>query len=150
MKPKSRTALLGVAIFIGVVFGAPTNAMRVPRIELLREVRVASANVLLSDLLPVGAGVSLRERSEGISLGAVPQAGNTRVLERSGVLEILAQARMLPRKSPSRSESWFRATRAPSPCRKFSKQSETRWNTAEFPHRRICIPKTYFFRQKFS
>src|SRR5579863_7107552 len=87
MKPKSRTALLGVAIFIGVVFGAPTNAMRVPRIELLREVRVASANVLLSDLLPVGAGVSLRERSEGISLGAVPQAGNTRVLERSGVLE---------------------------------------------------------------
>lgn len=87
MKTRSSSALLGVAIFAGACFGTSANAMRVPRIELLREVRVTSANVLLSDLLPAGAGVSLRERAEEISLGAAPQPGNTRVLERSGVLE---------------------------------------------------------------
>ena len=87
MKPKSRSALLGVAIFTGACFGVSTNAMRIPRVELLREVRVSGASVLLSDLLPVGAGVSLRARAGEISLGAAPQPGNTRVLERSGVLE---------------------------------------------------------------
>jgi flagellar basal body P-ring formation chaperone FlgA len=86
MKSKSRSALLGVAIFTGACFGVSTNAMRIPRIELLREVRVTGARVLLSDLLPAGAGVSLRGRAEEISLGAAPQPGNTRVLERSGVL----------------------------------------------------------------
>jgi hypothetical protein len=61
--------------------------MRVPRIELLRKARVTGAGVLLSDLLPAGAGESLRARAGEISLGAAPQPGNTRVLERSGVLE---------------------------------------------------------------
>ncbi len=87
MKPKSRCALLGIAIFAGACFAPSTNAMRVPRIELLREVRITGAGVLLSDLLPAGAGKSLRARAEEISLGAAPQPGNTRVLERSGVLE---------------------------------------------------------------
>ena len=87
MRWKSRDALFGIAIFTAACFGAATNAMRLPRIELLREVRVVGANVLLSDLLPVNAGVSLRARAGEISLGAAPQPGNTRVLERSGVLE---------------------------------------------------------------
>ncbi len=87
MKPKSRCALLGIAIVAGACFGVSTNAMRVPRIELLREVRITGAGVLLSDLLPAGAGKSLRARAEEISLGAAPQPGNTRVLERSAVLE---------------------------------------------------------------
>jgi Chaperone for flagella basal body P-ring formation len=80
---------MGVAIITAACLGASANAMRVPRIELLREVRVAGASVLLSDLLPEGARASLRTRAEGISLGAAPQPGQTRVLERSGVLESL-------------------------------------------------------------
>jgi hypothetical protein len=87
MKSKRRCALLGVAILAGACLGVPTNAMRAPRIELLREVRITGTGVLLSDLLPAGAGKSLRARAEEISLGAAPQPGNTRVLERSGVLE---------------------------------------------------------------
>jgi hypothetical protein len=87
MKPRSRNALLGVAFFTAACFGVSTNAMRVPRVELLRAVRVAGRSVLLSDLLPADAGVSLRARAGEISLGAAPQPGNTRVLERSGVLE---------------------------------------------------------------
>ena len=93
MKSKIKGSLLGVAIFTGACFGASTNAMRIPRIELLREVRVTGASVLLSDLLPEGAGVSLRARAEEISLGAAPQPGNTRVLERSGVLENVGASR---------------------------------------------------------
>ena len=87
MKPKNGLALLGIAILAGACLGVSTNAMRVPRIELLREVRITGAGVLLSDFLPAGAEKSLRARAEEISLGAAPQPGNTRVLERSGVLE---------------------------------------------------------------
>ena len=87
MKTKRWSALLGIAVFTAACGGVSTNAMRIPRIELLREVRVTGASVLLSDLLPVGAGTSLRARAGKISLGAAPQPGNTRVLERSGVLE---------------------------------------------------------------
>jgi flagellar basal body P-ring formation chaperone FlgA len=87
MNPKSRSALLGAAIFAAACCGVSTNAMRVPRIELLREVRLTGAKVLLSDLLPAGAEESLRARAGEIFLGAAPQPGNTRVLERSGVLE---------------------------------------------------------------
>src|SRR4029077_7877617 len=86
MKPKRRSAPLGTAIFAVACFGVSTNAMRIPRIELLREVRVTGASVLLSDLLPVGAKGTLRARAQEIFLGAAPQPGNTRILERSGVL----------------------------------------------------------------
>jgi Chaperone for flagella basal body P-ring formation len=93
MNPKGRNAPLGAAIFIAACFGAPTNAVRVPRVELLREVRVAGSSVLLADLLPVEAGFSLRARAGEISLGATPQPGNTRVLERSGILENIGVSR---------------------------------------------------------
>lgn len=86
MKLKSRIVLFGVATLAAACCGILTNAMRIPRIELLREVRVTGTSVLLSDLLPAGAGVSLRARAGEISLGAAPEPGNTRVLERSGVL----------------------------------------------------------------
>ncbi len=89
MKANSRWALSGVALFTAACFGASTNAMRIPRIELLRDAHVTGASVLLSDLLPAGAGDSLRARAREISLGAAPQLGNTRVLERSGVLETI-------------------------------------------------------------
>jgi hypothetical protein len=87
MKSKSRSALIGVAILTAACCGISANAMRIPRIELLREVRVTGASILLSDLLPAVADISLRARAGEISLGAAPQPGNTRVLERSGVLE---------------------------------------------------------------
>jgi hypothetical protein len=93
MKSKKKTAMLGVAIFTAAWFAASTNAVRIPRIELLREVRVTGTGVLLSDLLPVDAGISLRARAGEISLGAAPQPGNTRVLERSGVLENIGASR---------------------------------------------------------
>src|SRR5258708_38617276 len=93
MRLKSRNALFGFAIFAAAWFGTPANAMRAPRIELMREVRVTGMSVLLSDLLPRGAGVSLRARAGEISLGAAPQPGNTRVLERSGVLEDIGASR---------------------------------------------------------
>jgi len=86
MKLKIRIVLLGIAIFTAACCGISTNAMRIPRIELLREARVTGAGVLLSDLLPIGAGTSLRARAGKISLGAAPQPGNTRILERSGIL----------------------------------------------------------------
>jgi Chaperone for flagella basal body P-ring formation len=39
MKSKRSKALLGAAIFTGAFCGVPTNAMRIPRIELVREAR---------------------------------------------------------------------------------------------------------------
>jgi flagellar basal body P-ring formation chaperone FlgA len=86
MKLKSGITLFGVAIFLTASFAAPAKAMRMPRIELLREVRVTGASVFLSDLLPAEAGASLQTRAGQISLGAAPQPGSTRVLERAGVL----------------------------------------------------------------
>ncbi len=87
MKSKFTHALLGVAVMAGACSGVPATAMRVPRIELLREVRVTRADLRLSDLLPSGAKADLRSRAAEISLGAAPQPGTTRVLERGGILE---------------------------------------------------------------
>jgi hypothetical protein len=87
MNLKSSRSLLGAAIFVGAFWGISTASMRLPRIELLREVRVTGSSLLLSDLLPKGAGISLRARAKVISLGASPQPGNRRLLERRGVLE---------------------------------------------------------------
>jgi flagellar basal body P-ring formation chaperone FlgA len=92
MNLKSGITLFGVAIFLTASFAAPAKAMRMPRIELLREVRVTGASVFLSDLLPADAGASLQTRAGQISLGAAPQPGTTRVLERSGVLENVGAA----------------------------------------------------------
>lgn len=78
---------MGIAIFTVALSGGSAKAMRVPRIELLHEVRIADAQVLLSDLLPGNAGASLRTQAQEISLGAAPQPGNTRVLERSALLD---------------------------------------------------------------
>jgi len=87
MKSSSRSALFAVAILAAGCFGATAHAMRVPRIELLREAHVTGVNVLLADLLPADAQISLRERAGDISLGLAPQPGSMRILERSGVLE---------------------------------------------------------------
>jgi len=93
MEAKNKIACFGTAIFLGACFAAPANAIRIPRIELLHEARVTGASVLLSDLLPLGADLSLRARAEEISLGAAPQPGNTRVLQRSGVMENIGASR---------------------------------------------------------
>jgi len=87
MNTKRGIELFGVFLLTGSCMGASTNAMRAPRIELLNAVRVSGANVLLSDLLPANAGDSLRVQAGEVSLGAAPQPGTTRVLERGGVLE---------------------------------------------------------------
>ena len=80
---------ISVIIYTGLVIGTLTEgsaqASRVPRIELLRAVSVTGARVLLSDLLPASAPGSLRTRAAQISMGAAPQPGSTRILERDAV-----------------------------------------------------------------
>lgn len=87
MRVISRIALFGIVIFAAACSGASANAMRMPRIELLREARVSGASVFLSDLLPPAAGSSLHAQAGQISLGAAPQPGSTRILDRNGVLQ---------------------------------------------------------------
>jgi flagellar basal body P-ring formation chaperone FlgA len=93
MKTKCGIALLGVAITAGPSFGGSTSAMRVPRIELLSEVLVTGADVLLSDHLPAAARVSLRARAEEITLDSAPLPRNARVLTRSEILENISTSR---------------------------------------------------------
>jgi hypothetical protein len=69
----------------------PAQASRLPRIELLRSAIVAGPSVLLSDLLPEEAPESLRSMAAAISLGAAPQAGNSRILDR-GTVERISSA----------------------------------------------------------
>jgi hypothetical protein len=85
MEINRRTALTGIVIAATMLSGNSARAARMPRIELLREVSVAGTRVLLSDLLPASAPNSLRKRAGEISLGAAPQPGNTRILERDAV-----------------------------------------------------------------
>jgi Chaperone for flagella basal body P-ring formation len=92
MRLKSWNVMFGIAIFAAVCSGISTNAMRLPRIELLREVRVTGTNIFLSDLLPAGAEISLHTRAREISLGAAPQPGSMRVLERDGVLQNIGES----------------------------------------------------------
>jgi flagellar basal body P-ring formation chaperone FlgA len=91
MRLKCREKMFAMAILAANCFAASTSAMHVPRIELVREVRVTGVNVLLSDLLPQQAGDSLRALAGEISLGAAPEPGTTRVLARSGVLENIGE-----------------------------------------------------------
>lgn len=76
---------MGIALATASFLGNSAQAARIPRIELLRQVRIAGASVLLSDLLPASAPASLRARAAEISLGASPLVGNTRILERDAV-----------------------------------------------------------------
>jgi hypothetical protein len=76
------TAVIGGAS----AFAAPASAVQPPRIELLRAVSVSGAIVSLSDLLPAGASHALRAEAGEVSLGAAPQPGRTRTIERSGIL----------------------------------------------------------------
>ena len=89
MRPRNGNALWGISIVISSCFCANANAVRPPRIELLREMNVTGARILLADLLPASAGNSLRVEARDISLGAAPQPGHARVLKRSGILEEL-------------------------------------------------------------
>jgi hypothetical protein len=85
MKLKGLIVLMGTVIAVAMFSEGSARASRIPRIELLHEVSVAGTRVLLSDLLPANASGSLRTRAAEISLGAAPQPGNTRVLERDAV-----------------------------------------------------------------
>jgi hypothetical protein len=83
MKFPKRIVFMSVAIATVIFSGVSARAARVPRIELLQEVRVTGARLLLSDLLPENVSGTLRARAAEISLGAAPQLGNTRTLERA-------------------------------------------------------------------
>ena len=83
---------MSVAIAVVMFSGGSAQAVRVPRIELLRVVRVTGARVLLSDLLPEDVPGSLRARATKISLGAAPQLGNTRTLERSVLISHISDS----------------------------------------------------------
>jgi hypothetical protein len=85
MKLQELIVFMGAAMAAALFSGGAARAARIPRIELLREVSVAGARVLLSDLLPATASGSLRARAAEISMGAAPQPGNTRILERGAV-----------------------------------------------------------------
>ena len=78
-----------VAALTAVFAAGSARAARIPRIELLRQVQVSGAHLLLSDLLPGGARDSLRARAANISLGSAPQFGATRTLYRDAVLQRL-------------------------------------------------------------
>lgn len=71
---------------------APVQAVRFPRVELLREATVSGARISLSDLLPAGAGDSLRAQASQISLGAAPQPGVARSLDRGAILHGIGPA----------------------------------------------------------
>jgi hypothetical protein len=86
MKFQMTNIFMSVVIAAAFFPGGSARAARVPRIELLREVSVAGARLLLSDLLPEGAPGSLRARATEISLGIAPQLGNTRTLERDAMM----------------------------------------------------------------
>lgn len=85
MEINRRTALMGIAMAAIMLSGNSMRAARIPRIDLLREVSIAGTRVLLSDLLPASAPGSLRARAAEISLGAAPQPGNTRILNRDAI-----------------------------------------------------------------
>ena len=86
MKFPKKIVFLSVALAAASFFGVVSRAARIPRIELLQEVRVTGARLLLSDLLPENVSGTLRERATKISLGAAPQLGNTRTLERAALM----------------------------------------------------------------
>jgi len=83
MKFQKKIVFMSVAIAAVIFSGVSARAARVPRIELLQQVRVTGARLLLSDLLPENVSGALRARATEISLGAAPQLGNTRTLERA-------------------------------------------------------------------
>jgi hypothetical protein len=95
MKSKHNKWFPVAAVLVAILSATPANAIRAPRIELLREVTVSGAAVALSDLLPASAGDSLRAQAGEISLGAAPQPGNTRVIGRGGILNEMAGKRDL-------------------------------------------------------
>ena len=65
-------------------------------ITLLAAVKVAGASVTLADLLPEQAPAAMRERAQGIVLGAAPQPGFPRILQRRELQAILAQRPLTP------------------------------------------------------
>lgn len=70
---------------------APASA-----VTLLSDVRVAGASVTLADLLPEQAPAALRERAQGINLGASPQPGIPRVMPRRELQALLARSPLTP------------------------------------------------------
>jgi hypothetical protein len=85
MKLSKIIVIIYTVVVITTLAGGPTQASRVPRIELLRAVRVTGTRVLLSDLLPANVPESLRASAAQISMGAAPQPGNTRIFEHDAV-----------------------------------------------------------------
>jgi hypothetical protein len=85
MKFQGPVVWASVIFTVGLVFCGPGRASRVPRVELLREVTVAGSRILLSDLLPPVASEPLRASASQISMGAAPQPGNSRILERDAI-----------------------------------------------------------------
>ena len=82
----SRSVFLAVIVPVLGCSGTPARAVGVPRIELLREVKVIGARLLLSDLLPQSVPNALASRAAEISIGSAPQPGNMRTLERQIVM----------------------------------------------------------------
>jgi len=92
----SRVAVIVVA-FLAPFLAAPANSASLPRLGLLPEVAVTGASLSLCDLLPPDASAQLRSQAMEISLGASPQPGARRVLDRDFVdRAIAADLRIAP------------------------------------------------------
>jgi len=85
--------LAGTALAALPVMSA--GAVRLPRVELLREVRVAGDRLQLSALLPPHAPDALRERATRIPLGSVPLCGKMRTLDRDALMNHMGLAQDL-------------------------------------------------------
>lgn len=65
-------------------------------LTLLSSVKVAGTSVTLADLLPEHAPAEVRERAQGIVVGASPQPGIDRILPRRELQAILARSPLAP------------------------------------------------------
>ena len=78
-----RRSLAAALLLTALCRASTTGAAESPRVELLAYVSVAGDRILLSDLLPQTAPDSWRADAAAISLGAAPQPGASRTLERN-------------------------------------------------------------------
>ena len=76
--------------------GHSSESSVAPSITLLSAVKVAGASVTLADLLPEQAAAAMRERAQGVFLGAAPQPGVPRILRRRELQALLARSPLTP------------------------------------------------------
>ena len=90
MTPAPRISAVLAAIVLVLCFAPLAGAASIPRLSLLPEVAVAGPGISLCDLLPLDAPALVREKAAEVSLGAAPQLGSTRILDRTFIEHAIA------------------------------------------------------------